>query len=125
MLITDIQPIDYPDVVSAAVYNWKYLLTFLLPAAVYVIPAIARWRYLLWLTPLAFAASCTGFFIYWRSIDYALMEYYQKTGYFNAADTWYSLMPFVYGLPSSLVATLGCTLIAWAFPRWPRYFRPN
>ncbi|MCU0721364.1 MAG: hypothetical protein MUC83_16760 [Pirellula sp.] len=114
---TDVQPIDYGDALTAALNSWWYVLTFLLPAAVYAIPAVKRWRYILWLVPIAFLASCIGYFVYWRSIDYALMDYYHRTGYFNTADTWYVFMPFFRGLPNALFATFVCTVVGWFISR--------
>ena len=113
----DTQPSDYHDAFAAAIGSWWYFLTFLLPGMVYVLPAIKRWRYILWLIPVAFIASCIGYFIYWRSIDWALMAYYHKTGYFNTADTWYAFMPIFRGIPNALVATIACTMIGWLVSR--------
>lgn len=113
----DVPPSDYGDAFDAAIYSWWYYLTFLFPAAVYAVPAIRRWRHVLWLVPVAFMASCVGYFVYWRSIDYALMAYYEKTGYFNTADTWYVFMPIFRGLPNVIVATFACTLCAWSISR--------
>ena len=117
MPFTEIQPNDYDDVLPAAIGSWWYFLTFLLPAIVYVVPAIARWRYIVWLVPVAFIASCLGYFVYWLSIDYVLMDYYRKTGYLNTVDTWYVFMPIFRGIPNALVATAGCTFIGWAISR--------
>ena len=121
MPFTEVQPIDYGDALTAAINSWWYVLTFLLPAAVYAIPAVKRWRYILWLAPVAFVASCIGYFVYWRSIDYALMDYYQRTGYFNAADTWYVFMPIFRGIPNAMFATIACTVVGWFVSRRGRH----
>ena len=106
-------PNDYQAAFEAAIGSWWYLLTFLFPALVYLVPAISRWQHILWLIPVAFVASCFGYLVYWRSIDWALMDYYRRTGYLNNADTWYVFMPIIRGIPNALAATTVCTLIAW------------
>ncbi len=121
MPFTDVQPIDYGDALTAAINSWWYLLTFLLPGCVYAIPAVKRWRYILWLAPVALIASCIGYFVYWRSIDYALVDYYQRTGYFNTADTWYVFMPIFRGIPNAMLATVACTLVGWFISRCGRH----
>ena len=118
-VLTETQPIDYPAALNAAIGSWWYVLTFLLPGLVYLFPAIVRWRFILWLIPVAFVASCVGYFVYWRSIDWALMDYYRRTGYFNTADTWYVFMPILRGVPNAVAATTVCTLIGWALSRRP------
>ncbi|QDT04845.1 hypothetical protein K227x_32420 [Rubripirellula lacrimiformis] len=119
-VLTEIQPNDYASALDAAIASRWYLLTFLLPALVYLAPAVVRWRYILWLIPIAFIASCVGYFVYWRSIDWALMDYYRRTGYFNSADTWYVFMPIFRGIPNVLVATTICTLVGWGISRRPK-----
>lgn len=111
--MTEIQPIDYPKYLEAAIGSWWYFLTLLLPGLVFLVPAITRWRYILWLVPLAFLASCFGYLVYWRSIDWALMDYYRRTGYLNSSDTWYSFMPLFRGVPNAIAATLGCAAAGW------------
>ncbi|WP_146597593.1 hypothetical protein [Novipirellula galeiformis] len=118
--MTEAQPSDYHAAFDAAIGSWWYLLTFLLPAFVFLVPAVTRWRFILWLAPVAFVASCFGYLVYWRSIDWALMDYYRRTGYFNTADTWYAFMPFFRGIPNALAATTACTLIAWALSLRPK-----
>ena len=73
-ILTETQPNDYPAALDAAMASWWYLLTFVLPGLVYLVPAVTRWRYILWLIPVAFFAACFGCFVYWRSIDWALMD---------------------------------------------------
>lgn len=119
-LLTETQPSDYHAAFEAAIGSWWYLLTFLLPALVYFVPAVTRWRYILWLIPVAFVASCFGYLVYWRSIDWALMDYYRRTGYFNTADTWYVFMPIFRGIPNALAATTTCTLLGWAISSRPK-----
>lgn len=114
---TNVQPIDYTQVLTSAINSWWYLLTYLFPAAVYAIPAVKRWRFILWLAPVAFIAACCGYIVYWQSIDYALKDYYRKTGYMNTADTWYVFMPIFRGIPNAVFATVLCTLVAWIVSR--------
>lgn len=124
-ILTEAQPSDYPAALDAAIASWWYALTFLLPGLVYLVPAFFRWRYILWLIPVAFIASCFGYFLYWRSIDWALMDYYRRTGYFNTADTWYVFMPIFRGIPNALAATTICTLIGWRISlRWHQQITP-
>lgn len=124
-ILTETQPSDYAAAYDAAIDSWWYALTFLLPGLVYLVPAIVRWRYILWLIPVAFVASCMGYFVYWRSIDWALMDYYRRTGYFNTADTWYVFMPIFRGIPNALAATTICTLIGWVLSRRPSHGNAN
>ncbi|TWT51469.1 hypothetical protein Pla22_42470 [Rubripirellula amarantea] len=112
-ILTETQPGDYAAALEAAIGSWWYALTFLFPGLVYLAPAAMRWRHILWLIPLAFLASCVGYLVYWLSIDWALMDYYRRTGYLPAGDTWYVFMPFFRGLPNALVATTACTLVGW------------
>lgn len=111
-LDTEIQPADYLLALENALNSWWYLLTFLLPALVYAFPALKRWRFTLLLFPVAFIAACVGYVVYWLSIDWALMNYYERTGYFNTADTWYVFMPFFRGIPNAIVATAITTVAA-------------
>ncbi|TWU44645.1 hypothetical protein Poly51_59140 [Rubripirellula tenax] len=117
---TETQPSDYVDAFDAAIGSWWYYLTFLLPGLVYLLPAAKRWRYILWLVPVAFIASCFGYLVYWRSIDWAFLDYYERTGYLETADTWYVFMPFIRGIPNALAATTVCTISAWAISCRPQ-----
>lgn len=117
--MTDIQPNDYIDTLSAAIGSWWFYLTYAFPALVYIVPSLRRWRYILALIPIAFIASCVGYIIYWCSIDYTLMDYYHRTGYFNTADTWYVFMPIFRGLPNAIAATVATSLVGWAVSKRP------
>lgn len=118
-VMTEIQPADYPDALASAINSWLYFLTYALPALIFLYPGVVRWRYTVWLAPFAFIASCFGYFVYWRSIDYELIDYYHKTGYYNVADTWYVFMPVFRGTPNVLLATATTTLGGWALSRRP------
>ncbi len=113
--MTDLPPDDYQATLTAAINSWLYYLTYLLPAAVNLIPVILRLRYTLWLVPFAFLVSGLGYFIYWQSIDVVLTNYYHKTGYYNTADTWFVFMPIVRGIPNVLLATAITTFLGWMF----------
>jgi hypothetical protein len=115
--MTEIQPHDYEEMLIAAINSWLYLLAYILPAAIFILPVALCWRYTAWLAPLAFLASCVGYFTYWQSIGTAMIEYSHRTGYFNNADTWYVFMPIFRGLPNVLFATAATTLLGWALSR--------